>query len=566
MKNNYDRIWEQNIASGFVLKLAQLYQKQGQLLESLLLFIKDSIASEKSLKSLNSLERIKDLKQALGSQQFCAVCLAIAFPPEGLCSFLELMELSFSSTSPSERNLDSFEEFSSVESLLESNAEFREFWPNYLQSFRQQLTANINNYSANSQQIEEDLQVNWNVFLSSFKITSVPQIPRTRAECELVLPWLNFQKTVGSIADSLPSPDSGLERAFPNLHLPSSDYHLTLSNLPKLIEEIEFLQEERAIESRIPFAFLRLIKTLRSDRKSVHCLVFSPDGKTLISGRGDSTIQVWDLSSDRNHILRGHTEAVMTLAMSQNGEVLASGSADNTVKLWNLSTSREIQTFIGHTSSVLSVAIVSSRKMLASAGADTTIKLWDLKNGELISTLTGHNSSVLSIAVASDSKTLASASADGTIKLWNLKTGELVHTLGQGSGWVFSVCFHPTKPVLVSTHEDRSIKFWNWSGGEALNTILTSEIMMSLAINPDGKTLACSGNSVIKAICLWNLNTGKIIKSLGAYSSSVLHSDLVSTVAFSPDGEILASGSKDSTIKLWGTNIEEIREWYGEPE
>ncbi len=66
----------------------------------------------------------------------------------------------------------------------------------------------------------------------------------------------------------------------------------------------------------------------------------------------------------------------------------------------------------------------------------------------------------------------------------------------------------------------------------------------SVAISADGQTLASgSGDSTIK---LWNLKTGGLLRTLTGHEGSV------SSVAISADGQMLASGSGDNTIKLWG--------------
>jgi serine/threonine protein kinase len=67
--------------------------------------------------------------------------------------------------------------------------------------------------------------------------------------------------------------------------------------------------------------------------------------------------------------------------------------------------------------------------------------------------------------------------------------------------------------------------------------------VLSVAITPDGKTIASSGDN--GKIRLWNLATGKLISSLNTYSQQV------NAVVISPDGKILVSGSDDSTIKIW---------------
>jgi len=70
-----------------------------------------------------------------------------------------------------------------------------------------------------------------------------------------------------------------------------------------------------------------------------------------------------------------------------------------------------------------------------------------------------------------------------------------------------------------------------------------SEYVYSMAISPDGKTLASgSGDNTIR---LWEMKTGRLVNSFPG------HSEPVHSVAFSSDGKTLASGSKDRTIKLW---------------
>ncbi|MDB9475593.1 TIR domain-containing protein, partial [Dolichospermum circinale] len=70
-----------------------------------------------------------------------------------------------------------------------------------------------------------------------------------------------------------------------------------------------------------------------------------------------------------------------------------------------------------------------------------------------------------------------------------------------------------------------------------------SGTIFSVSVSPDGRTLASGSQD--KTIKLWNLDTGKEIRTLSG------HSNFVYSVSFSPDGRTLASGGGDNTIKLW---------------
>ncbi len=63
-----------------------------------------------------------------------------------------------------------------------------------------------------------------------------------------------------------------------------------------------------------------------------------------------------------------------------------------------------------------------------------------------------------------------------------------------------------------------------------------------LAISPDGKIIASASRD--KTIRLWDM-TGKLLHTLDK------HQQLVTDVDFSPDGQTLASSSEDKTVKLW---------------
>ncbi|MHC5611443.1 MAG: protein kinase domain-containing protein [Nostoc sp.] len=107
-----------------------------------------------------------------------------------------------------------------------------------------------------------------------------------------------------------------------------------------------------------------------------------------------------------------------------------------------------------------------------------------------------------------------------------------------------------------------------------------SSMVHAIAISSDGQFIASGSND--KTIKLWQVDTGKLVRQLGRWSSG--HSNMVHSVAFSPispnlyDQEksgkpvgiadrnwgILASGSWDNTIKLWDVNTgKEIRTLIG---
>src|SRR5262249_27067108 len=71
-------------------------------------------------------------------------------------------------------------------------------------------------------------------------------------------------------------------------------------------------------------------------REWVTSVAFSPDGKWVLTGSGDGTARLWDLSSTIpvSILLEGHRESVMSVAFSPDGRRVVTGSYDNTARVW----------------------------------------------------------------------------------------------------------------------------------------------------------------------------------------------------------------------------------------
>ncbi len=187
----------------------------------------------------------------------------------------------------------------------------------------------------------------------------------------------------------------------------------------------------------------------------------SPDGKTTITGSGDTIVRIWD--TDTGFLIYNlfyHFNIIYAVAIAPNGQTFATGSEDTTIKVVNLQTGNLIHSLVGHTQGVRALAISPDSTKLVSGSYDDTLKIWNLQTGELINTLEGHSNDVIDVDISPDGKFIASGSKDNTVKVWDLETGELLNTLEGHTDEVYTVAFSSDGKTLASGSKDNSIKLW----------------------------------------------------------------------------------------------------------
>jgi WD40 repeat protein len=155
--------------------------------------------------------------------------------------------------------------------------------------------------------------------------------------------------------------------------------------------------------------------TLRGHRRDVTTLVFSSDGKHLMSASEDKTIHIWSTADGSlERILRGHDKAIINAAFSRDGQRIASTDSDGAVRIWSAS-GAQLAVLYGHEGQANSAEFDRSGDRLVTTGNDGTVRVWSTAAGELLAVVHRHNGISLNARFSSDGKRVLSEGAEGVV-------------------------------------------------------------------------------------------------------------------------------------------------------
>jgi len=148
---------------------------------------------------------------------------------------------------------------------------------------------------------------------------------------------------------------------------------------------------------------------------------------------------------------------------------------------------------------------------------------------------------------------------DGTIYLWKIPSSSqplLLRIKEEIAVEVISIAFSPDNQKLAGSSGNGTIRLWEVGTGTQLIRPLCHEDCVCIAFSHDGKILA-SGSKKDPTVRLWDVATGQLLGQMLCKHEN--EDDFVNSVAFSPNGQVLASGSYDSTIRLWTVATRTLR-------
>jgi WD40 repeat protein len=175
-------------------------------------------------------------------------------------------------------------------------------------------------------------------------------------------------------------------------------------------------------------------------------LLFTRDGKGLISAGGEAVVRLWDPASGKEiRQFEGHEAPVRSAALSPDGKTLAAGAEDQTIRTWDVATGRPLRHWSLPDGACAQVAFSASGQLLASGGENNSIVLWDVRTGKEVRRLKGPEAGqrrghgreeLLSLAFTPDGRHLLAVHGDGVI-LRDLASGKRLRHYDSpfGGGW-----------------------------------------------------------------------------------------------------------------------------------
>lgn len=344
----------------------------------------------------------------------------------------------------------------------------------------------------------------------------------------------------------------------------------------------------------------------------VYNLDFNADGTRLASASLDRSTKIWDVETGvLLHKLSDRSETIHDVSfypLKENKSVLATGSWNKEVKIWDPdhnTTLGHLNTIVGHTSEVRDVNFnkIDNRMMIASAGLDGQAYIWDPYTGEILNKLVvdenddcdliSTEATGIMFSPNPEVNLVAVAYKNGKVNIWELVNRskldyECWQTIDSKAEKVFSIAFSPYAEYLAIASWDGSLIFWDINNDHELFKLTNhDDSIFAVTFNSHGDKLATASLDRTAKI----LNLSALMDSLSEeededpyldYQNKVNdkelfrpevdprdsievsltligHNESLYGIAFHPVKDIIATSSRDGTVKLWdSTNGREL--------
>jgi WD40 repeat protein len=270
-------------------------------------------------------------------------------------------------------------------------------------------------------------------------------------------------------------------------------------------------------------------------------LAVSPDGKTLAALGGD-WIQLWDLTTGQALAPLPRAGDLYPFTFSKDGQAIISGD-DIGIVFRDIATGKTVRT-LKPEGRVESLDISLGGALLASGNDLGVIRVWDLASEGKYSDLVGHAESLQPSGLSPDGRTVIARIEGKPDRFFDVQAGDRFITSRRDSE-VSGITRSPAESLYAAS-VGSALKLFDTSGRE-LRMLARGAAIRSLAFSPDGRLLAGNSYGGEGTVRLWDVATGTELPALTAGPSGA---EPYAQIAFSPDGKILA-GLAPQSLKLW---------------
>ncbi len=265
----------------------------------------------------------------------------------------------------------------------------------------------------------------------------------------------------------------------------------------------------------------------------------------------------------------GHRGDVRSISLSPDDRLLLSTSKQS-LKLWNIAEGSCVRSMQPSGFGLCTSFLGADGSYGAVGSKEGALEIFELGSGSLVTKIPrAHTDAIWSITLDKHlyaANVLITAGADKMIRFWSID--ELIEG-GDGvkpkrklsmPDEVLCVCVAKgrDRPVLLASLMDSTIRAVFLDSLESAMNFYGHKLpVMAMDVSSDGLVLATG--SADKTVKLWGIDFGDCRRSLKA------HSDSVVSIAFQPKTHYLFTGSRDGTLKYWDADkFEHITDFPGQ--
>jgi Protein kinase domain/WD domain, G-beta repeat len=199
--------------------------------------------------------------------------------------------------------------------------------------------------------------------------------------------------------------------------------------------------------------------------------------------------------------------------------------------------------FRAHDGGIDAMSFNGDGRLIVTTGSDKTLKIWNAQTQTLQGSVPLEAGTATSLSVRNNRA--VTGHADGTIAIYDLDSRSRLYSLKRNDASVWAAVFAGSEDRIAAAGHDWMVALWQTGSLSSPEALLQGHdnAVQALSVDPSGRWLASgSADSTVK---LWNLETKEVRRTLRG------RGDFVSALSFAPDGTTLAAGSLDGSIKLW---------------